>query len=170
MSDQNRIDNLENAPNRTFNYNDFKTLFAEDLQYLSTVGGGGSGARFHAFRNATLNVSSLTNIVWDAVIEDTESAYNDSNGIYTIPETGVYLFEISVTTVADQPAEFWAELVQAGVGFNPGMKLEVTGTNHYRQSWTRYLTQNTTIGFHAGASASINIGSFRSEIRAIKIA
>lgn len=170
MSDQARIDQLVNAPNRHFDYNNFHTLYAEDIKYAASAGGGGGGARFHAFRNAALNVSSLTVIGWDMVIEDTANAYDDVLDAYFAPQDGVYIIELAVELGGLGLIQFNGNLVQGGIGFNPGTAVIADDQQFYRQSWTRYLSEGFFIDMRAQADTTANIGGFRSQLRIYQIA
>ena len=62
---------------------------------------------FHAYRTSTVNVNNAT-IPWNATKIDTESAFNTSTGIYTIPKTGYWLFHLIITSAGAQGAPLFA--------------------------------------------------------------
>ena len=49
---------------------------------------------FHVGKNDG-HIGASTTIVWNSVTRDTESAYNTSTGIYTVPLTGLWWFGVS---------------------------------------------------------------------------
>jgi hypothetical protein len=45
----------------------------------------------------TLNDATTTDVVFDTEILDTNSAYNNSDGIFTVPVAGKYMFGVTLT-------------------------------------------------------------------------
>ena len=62
---------------------------------------------FHAYRTSTVNVNNAT-IPWNATKIDTESGFNTSTGIYTIPKTGYWLFHLIITSATSQGAPLFS--------------------------------------------------------------
>ena len=67
-------------------------------------------------------VSSGNPIVWNNVVNDTESAFNTSTGQYTIPTTGYWFFHLVITSASAQGTPYfyialggsrWRDLIES---------------------------------------------------------
>ena len=79
-----------------FILSDAGTLKRVDYSYLKSLFGG---VGFSARRDSsavTLNHSTTTDLVFNTEIKDTNSAYNESTGVFTAPVTGFYVIGCNV--------------------------------------------------------------------------
>ena len=78
---------------------------ADTYAFTGTVTGAGgvNTPAFMAYRNSTLSIShaTWTVIVYDTEVFDSNSGFDTSTGIYTVPSNGKYYFQYQIRSTAD---------------------------------------------------------------------
>lgn len=122
-------------------------------------GGGGSPVAFSAFQNSGQAVPTTTwvTIIYNGVVVDTNSAYNSSTGVYTIPATGNYAVGASAITdpfVMGTGDALALRIIQNGANVSYGNTNGADGGNTLQYT---VAPQNTIIAATAGDTIQVLI-------------
>ena len=87
---------------------------------------------------------------------NTGSGFNASNGVFTAPHSGKYLFNITVA--ADQKNTWYIQFYKNNTGINPfAMGYEAEG---YLYGYNSYETSQLTYIYHLEANDTMTIGTY----------
>jgi hypothetical protein len=83
----------------------------DENNVISSTGGGGSSTAFpccHYSRSGAVTYSvAFSTLIFVRQLFDYENAYNTTTGIYTIPLSGVYCFQLTVESVGNQRMDIY---------------------------------------------------------------
>lgn len=103
--------------------------------------------------------ASMTTILWDTLDIDNESAYNVGTGVYTCPQSGLYLINIEVTSShADNNVKAYGVTVNGG-------DLTTVQTMSYFAMVFLLAAHQINVNIEGGSNGGVSAGSYLSIVR-----